>query len=87
MAASSLASVDLPDPEVPTTDTRRTIAERNTARRRDAIHFPVASASRGVRFYDVRFYGARFHGVAPKVPHPMARPFHGARQTRAERGR
>src|SRR5215471_21200478 len=33
MAASSLASVDLPEPEVPTTDTRRTIAERNTARR------------------------------------------------------
>jgi hypothetical protein len=39
MAASSLASVDLPEPEVPTTDTRCTIAERNTARRHAATHF------------------------------------------------
>jgi hypothetical protein len=41
MAASSLARVDLPDPELPTTDTRCTIEQPNTRARRDGTHFPA----------------------------------------------
>jgi len=39
MAASSLASVDLPEPEFPTTDTRRTIAKPNTRVHYDDTHY------------------------------------------------
>src|ERR1700733_9605409 len=40
LSASSLATVDLPEPEFPTTDTRRTNADHSTVRRRPANRFP-----------------------------------------------